>query len=260
MPQSINVIRTLSLLTVIIAAACGAESGDPDSYEDDLPPATDPNFIQSAVNCDLRPRACGATRAPNEAAGSDAIRARLGSINPRIRTEYFDRAIDATPLVTADGRGAFQFFEGNSGTGAIYSNPDGLVWDAESAAWVTGRVTEPIYGAGLLYWLDHGYELALGYPSSPEYAERDDPSSMREQRFGEARVHTSPTGAMAETVTLRTGWNGVWGKGYLGLALNGSAPDSTFELTTRNEPAWDAPCAVYDAPYAWSTGGAPCQP
>lgn len=124
--------------------------------------------------------------------GAAAVHARLASITLAIRDEYFAHPLDPEPLTTADGVGAFLFFEGASGMGAIYSDPNGLVWDAYSGSWVPGRVTEPIYGAFLSYWLEHGYELALGYPTSPEYAERDDASSMREQRFGKLPSSSRP--------------------------------------------------------------------
>lgn len=173
--------------------------------------------------------------------GEKAIHARHASIPPALREEYFDRAL-TDALSTADGRGAFRFFEGSSGVGAIYSNPHGATWD-EREGWHRARVTEPVYGEILQYWAAYGYESVLGYPSSPEYAV-DDTSALREQRFGELVVETAPAGRTRETATLRwTPEHGVWAQGYLGAVLDGSEPTWRAEWApAESEPAWLPPC------------------
>ncbi|HEX5655889.1 MAG TPA: hypothetical protein VFX59_01790, partial [Polyangiales bacterium] len=121
-----------------------------------------------------------------DADGSRAINLyRLYSIPPDLYQSTFKTPHQDAPLATPDGVGAFQFFQGNLGVGAIYSH---------SYATSQGRAqqTAMVYGAILSAWGRWGWETLLGYPLSHEVdatdAEPDAPcrsqGGVRQQVFG----------------------------------------------------------------------------
>jgi len=86
------------------------------------------------------------------------------------------------PQATPDGIGAFQYFSGADGLGAIYA------WQQENGAYQTHLV----YGAILDLWARYGWEAGLGYPRGSEEAAKDwspdtpclSEGGVRQQLFG----------------------------------------------------------------------------
>jgi uncharacterized protein with LGFP repeats len=94
-----------------------------------------------------------ASAVPASPAGTAGINAKRATLTG------FTVPIQSVPQMTADGFGAFQFFGGPVGDGAIYWSPGGGAWE--------------VHGAILQRWREMGYERGLGYPLTDERTTAD---------------------------------------------------------------------------------------
>ena len=90
--------------------------------------------------------------------GASAINARATSIPATLRRDYYE--ISSGEVGIGASGGAWQYFRGQKGDGAIY-------WSAKTGAHL-------VYGAYLDYFARHGEEAGLGYPASDPIPGRDD--------------------------------------------------------------------------------------
>lgn len=158
-------LSLMSLLVVILCACALERAGTGTATEAPIPDA-----LGRALDADD--------------AGDSAIRiVHQHTIEPAIYEAYFAADLMPEPLATPDG-GAFQFFSGSAGVGAIYSY-------AYATDVGTARVTSPVYGAILSAWGNWGFETLLGYPTSIEDDAADEPGAacrseggVRQQPFG----------------------------------------------------------------------------
>jgi len=118
-------------------------------------------------------------------------------IEQELRSAYFDTKVNSVPQQTPDG-GAFQYFRGSIGLGAIYSYTQ-----------TNGAVdTHPIYGDILSTWSALGWETRLGYPRSDEMPAEDrsaetpclSTGGVRQQLFGDVRWEIAGTYGGGEVV------------------------------------------------------------
>lgn len=169
----------LTLCAVTLAAPLGTSCGDA-PYD-----ATDgPEIVRSAID---------ATGLP-----ARSIRlVDLHGIEQELRSAYFDTKVNPVPQQTPDG-GAFQYFQGSIGLGAIYSY-----------AQTNGAVdTHPIYGDILTTWAALGWETRLGYPRSDEMPAEDrsaetpclSTGGVRQQLFGDVQWEVDGTYGGGEVV------------------------------------------------------------
>jgi hypothetical protein len=127
---------------------------------------------------------------------NDAVYARRASLgSPLIENNFFwvtdvDQDGSNRSDLTPDGQGAFQWFVGNNGSGAVYAHRRG-----------GGITTGAVYGQILSSWSANGYELGKGYPIGNESAAAYPcPSgSVRMQVFRR----------FASSVTQRACWGGT---------------------------------------------------
>lgn len=132
--------------------------------------------------------------------------------NSELRAQYFQTALTDT-LKTPDGTGAFQFYSGAWGQGAIYTHAYPIPGSSEF-----GRSENAIYGAILQAWAQDGYETVLGYPVSPERDASDylpessclSEGAVREQVFGFLRWDTGASRGGSRAVLCWSPDRGVW--------------------------------------------------
>lgn len=136
---------------------------------------------------DVEPSAPDSVRSAIDATGLTARSIRIVDIygiEQELRSAYFATKHNSVPQQTPDG-GAFQYFQGSIGLGAIYSYTQ-----------TNGAVdTHPIYGDILTTWSSLGWETLLGYPRSDEMPAEDRSAEtpclsiggVRQQLFGDVR-------------------------------------------------------------------------
>jgi len=124
----------------------------------------------------------GSAALPSEACAqvSQEANAAIGSeyrnIGPGLQSRFYTWADYAGVLATPDGVGAFQYFTGPEGRGAIY-------WSQPSGA-------NAIYGTILDKWSSLGWETGLGYPTrdrAPTTGQAGRTSTFAQFEGGEVR-------------------------------------------------------------------------
>jgi hypothetical protein len=104
----------------------------------------------------LTTRADATPASSRSAASFQGVRDGLRDTDNPLYGRFFQTSPWGGPYLTASGRGAFQFFEGSWGVGALYQSPTG---------WPT-----PVYGRILEAWAAQGYEQgSWGYPDNWAY-------------------------------------------------------------------------------------------
>ncbi|MEY4508725.1 MAG: hypothetical protein RLZZ450_847 [Pseudomonadota bacterium] len=149
---------------------------------------------------DVAPSGPDSVRSAIDATGLTARSIRLvdlHGIEQAMRSAYFDTKVNSVPQQTPDG-GAFQYFQGSIGLGAIYSYTQ-----------TNGAVdTHPIYGDILSTWSALGWETRLGYPRSDEMPAEDrsadtpclSTGGVRQQLFGDVSWEISDAYGGGEVV------------------------------------------------------------
>ena len=155
-------------------------------------------------------------------AGTSAINAKRNGT--RVPAGYFARAADPTPQ-RGSGDGAYQYFSGNQGDGAIY-------WSPKTGAHI-------VYGPILIYFERNGREERIGYPINDPLPGPGDgcdlADTVRRQSFAvPARVGGGRL-AVASTVLCE----GPRGMVYLGARALSTTTRPQIEGTSRTARVGD---------------------
>jgi hypothetical protein len=222
-----------SLHRVLVAAMCSlfvacAETGSDSVTEDDRPEGHAGSAEQSLI--------------ADNAEQSRIRQTLIYAIPLAIHREYFQAAEEPTPSKTPDGIGAFQYFTGSVGRGAIYTHAYPVspppappnYYNGVTPKRATANATFPIYGAFLQAFEAWGWETRIGYPASPEHDAEDrteratckSQGGTRQQIFGHVAWET-PTGGKegGQVVLCWSAERGVWAlPGEVGDALAQGRP------------------------------------
>ena len=155
-------------------------------------------------------------------AATSAINAKRNST--RLPAGYYARPVDQVPQ-RATGDGAYQYFSGNQGKGAIY-------WSSKTGAHL-------IYGPILNYFERNGHEEGIGYPVEDPLSGPGpgcvEPDTVRRQSFTiPARVSNSRL-SVAQTVLCE----GPRGMVYLGARALSTTTRPQIEGASRTARVGD---------------------